>query len=92
VPIVSRSEFEAVLNQACIKIDKTLDQRGQVPTLEDARRTLVALQQAAKDSEKLKAMRSKLESASDVISSEMASDTKLRDDMWDCLDYIDYRA
>ncbi len=92
MPIVSRSEFEAVLAQACIKIDKVLYERGQVPALEDARRTLDVLQQCSRDSAKVKALRGKLELASEVVMSEIDHEPKLREDLWDCLDYIDFRV
>lgn len=92
MPIVSRSEFEAVVAQACIKLDKVLYERGPVPTLEDARRTLSLLGQFSRDTLKLKSMRATAERAVDIVANEIDNDAKLREDLWDCLDYLDYRA
>jgi hypothetical protein len=88
---MSASEFEAVLGQACIKIDKVLYERGGVPVLEDARRALQLILESARDGKKLKSLRAKLDGASETVRTEMGHDQKLRDDLWDCLDYIDYR-
>jgi hypothetical protein len=35
--------------------------------------------------------RAKLDGASDVIRAELSDDEKLRDALWDLLDYIDFR-
>ncbi len=92
MPIVSRTEFEAVLAHACIKLDKVIYERGGGPAIEDARRTIALLGQFSKDPVKLKALRPKLELASEVVANEIASDEKLREGLWDCLDYLDYRV
>jgi len=91
VPILSVSEFEAVLGQVCIKIDKALSERGDVPSLEEARRDLDNVMQNARDGKKVKLLRKKLESASETVCGEIGGDEKLRDDLWDCIDYVDYR-
>jgi hypothetical protein len=91
VAILSVSEFEAVLGQACIKVDKALYERANPPPLEEARRTLESVQNAARDAKKLKSLRAKLDSAVEVVSGEIPNDEKLREDLWDLLDYIDYR-
>ncbi len=88
--ILSVSEFEAVLGQACIKVDKFLYERANPPPLEEARRTLEMVQQASRDPKKLKTMRAKLDGASDIIRAEI-EDEQLREAMWDLLDYIDFR-
>lgn len=91
VPITSRSEFEAVVVQVAIKVDKALYERGQVPALEEARRTLEKVARCSKDPVQLKALRQTLDGATEAICAEIDGDPKLRDDLWDCLDYLDYR-
>jgi hypothetical protein len=68
-----------------------MTERGQVPSLEDARRTLDLISNNSKNGPRLKELRPQLERASDAVSAEL-DDSKLREDLWDCLDYIDYRA
>lgn len=91
MPITSRSEFEAVLGQIGIKIDKALYERGCNPVLEEARRTVDQLAQSSKDGPKLKTLRTKLDATTDALSA-LLDDSQLRDELWDCLDYVDYRA
>jgi hypothetical protein len=92
VPITSASELEAVLGQILIKIDKVLYERGEVASLKEARRLVDATLQGARDRARLKALRQSLEAASETLRKEIARDDALRDDMWDCLDYIDFRV
>jgi len=91
VPITSRSEFEAVLYKLCLRVDKALTELGQVPSIEDAKRTLQQVAQSSKDGPRLKSLRAQLERACDSLIANV-DDSKLRDDLWDCLDYVDYRA
>jgi hypothetical protein len=46
---------------------------------------------SARDKAKLKALRSSLDTAAETIQGEFANDEPLREGLWDCLDYIDYR-
>ncbi len=90
--ILSVSEFEAVLGQVLVKIDKALTERGDIPVLKDARRVVESVVASARTRDKLKSLRAKLDSAQETISAEISGDEKLREDLWDLLDYIDYRA
>lgn len=92
MPITSRSEFEAVANHVVIRIQKVLVERGDAPKLETARDDIQRLSEIARDAAKLKAFRSKLDQVTDVISAEIPSDSALLDDLWDLMDYIDYRV
>jgi len=88
---MSRKKFEATLGQACIRVDRAIFERGKAPNLEEARRSLDQVLNSSKDGPRLKALRSQLERAADVLSLEL-DDANLREDLWDCLDYVDYRA
>jgi len=92
VAISSVSEFEAVIGQAQIKIQKALYARGEVPSLKKALRTLEKIEALAREPEKLKALRDKLEAVSETIRVEISQDEKLRNDMWDLTDYIDFNC
>ena len=92
MPITSASEFEAVAGQAIIKVDKALYERGEVPALKEARRTLESAVARARQPEQLKAMRQVLGEATEVLQAELARDRELHDDLWDLLDFIDYRC
>jgi len=90
--ITSVSEFEAVAGQAIIKIDKAMYERGEVPALKEARRTLETIVSRAREPERLKQMRDVLESTTDVLRAEISHDTALHDDLWDLVDFVDYRC
>lgn len=90
--IQSAIELEAVLTRVVIKIDKQIQERGQAPALEEARRQLEQVQKVTRQSAKLKAMRETLRKASETIVSEVANDSPLHDDCWDMEDFVDYRA
>jgi len=92
VAILSVSEFEAVIGQAQIKIQKVLYERGEVPPLQEAVRTLQKVEALARQPEKLKATRDRLEAAAETIREEMSSYDDLRNDLWDLMDYLDYRC
>jgi hypothetical protein len=90
--IQSASEFEAVVNHVLIKIEKALNERGSVPTLETAARDLKAIFAAARTPAKLKAQRALLEKTTDTLNGELSDDATLLDQLWDLADYIDYRV
>ena len=90
--IQSASEFEAVVNHVLIKIEKVLNERGSVTSLETATRDLKTIFAAARTPAKLKGVRALLEKATDTLSGELSGDTALLDQLWDLADYIDYRV
>lgn len=89
--IMSRSEFEAVIGNVINRIEKELVARGSIPAIETARDELAKLRASAGDSKKLKALRGKLEQATDAVTG-VISEQPVLDQLWDLLDYIDYRA
>jgi hypothetical protein len=91
VAILSRSEFEAIVVNVINRIERALVERGQVPTLEAARDELKRALAASTEGAKLKAMRKKLDTTADAIS-EGLNDEAVTNQLWDILDYIDYRA
>ncbi len=90
--IQSASEFEAVVNHVLIKIEKVLNERGSVTSLETASRDLRHISAAARVPAKLKALRALVEKTTDTLSGELSDDSVLLDQLWDLADYIDYRA
>ena len=88
----STIELEAVLTRMILKIDKNIAERGSWPVLEEARRTIEQVRAATKSGPKLKALRDKLRTAAETITTEVAADGALHEDVWDVEDYIDYRA
>ena len=83
------SEFEAVPGQCLIKIDKVLYERGDPPKLQEARRELDIVLSASREPAKLKSLKQRLVAACEVVNVEMGNDV-LRENLWDCQDYIDY--
>jgi hypothetical protein len=92
LPIESASEFEAVLGQSLIKIDKFMYERGKSPLLEDARRTLEKVMASARNGEQLKLLRDQLSEAAEVLRNLITRDEDLRNDLWDAMDFIDFRC
>jgi hypothetical protein len=92
LPIESASEFEAVLGQSLIKIDKFMYERGKSPLLEDARRTLEKVMATARNGEQLKLLRDQLSEAAEVLRNLITRDEDLRNDLWDAMDFIDFRC
>lgn len=90
MPLQSASEFEAVLGQVVIKIDKHMVQYGEDPNLKDAKRSLEKVIGAARDDARLKALRGELNELSEVLRTKLSKDEELRNDLWDALDFIDY--
>jgi hypothetical protein len=90
--IQSASEFEAVINHVTMRIERALSERGSVPALESAARDLQSIFQVARQSAKLKALRSRLEKVTDVITEQIPDDNVLLEQLWDLGDYVDYRA
>lgn len=91
MPIQSASEFEAVLTQVVNRIEKELVARGSAPDLENARDELARILRSARDGSKLKAARAKLDKVSDTITADL-KDEQVMNQLWDLLDYVDYRA
>ena len=88
--ISSASEFEAVMGQCIIKIDKVIYQRGDPAKLKQARRDLDKVLSFSREPEKLKEHAKLLNGAAELIRVEMADDEDLRNDLWDCSDFIDF--
>lgn len=92
MPIMSVSEFEAILTRVRSKIDKELVLRPHTPALENAQRVLVRAQTVARDNQKLKAFREELAGAGDLIREQLSNDGDVFDMTWDLIDFIDYRV
>lgn len=90
--ILSVSEFETVLSQAVLHLQSWMHANGENPDIKKAIRSLEQIRDCAREAAPLKSKRSLLESTSDSLQAKLPDDEKLRNDMWDCLDYIDYRA
>ena len=90
--IQSVSEFEAVVNHVLVKIEKVLNERGTVASLETAARDMKTIVAAARTPAKLKSHRGLLEKTTDTLAAEMGGDSALLDQLWDLADYIDYSA
>lgn len=90
MPLQSASEFEAVLGQVVIKIDKHMYQYGEDPGLKDAKRSIEKIIDVARDEARLKALREELDALSEVVRTKLSKDEEIRNDLWDALDFIDY--
>lgn len=90
MPIANVSEFEAVVGQAVVKIEKAMYQSGETPQLKEARRDLVKLEEIAREPEKVKAMQARVTAIAEVLRLQMSRDEALHNDMWDVLDFIDF--
>ncbi len=90
--ILSASEFEAVVNHAVISIEKVIQERATADKLEKTRDALVRIGAAARVGERLKALRPSLDAAADTVRAEIPNDDVLLEQLWDLLDYVDYRA
>jgi len=91
VAILSKSEFEAIIGNVINRIEKELVARGSVPALETAKEELVRIRANAGDGAKLKAARKKLDQSCDAILGEIHEEPT-QNQLWDLLDYVDYRA
>jgi hypothetical protein len=92
VPINTVSEFEAVLGQALVKIDKVLYERGDPPKLKEARRKLEKVLEVTRDAAALKKTRAAINDVGETVRLEISRDEALHEAIWDLLDYIDYRT
>jgi len=92
MPILSASEFEAVINNVAMRTEKLLTERGSIPSIESAVRDLQTIFNAARQPAKLKAQRKLLEQVTDLLTKEIPDDNNLLDQLWDLADYIDYRT
>jgi hypothetical protein len=90
--IQSASEFEAVINNVSMRIERAISERGAIPVLESADRDLKRIFAVARQPAKLKALRSLLEQTIDVITEQIPDDNTLREQLWDLSDFVDYRA
>jgi hypothetical protein len=90
--IQSASEFEAVINHVSMRIERALSERGSVPALETSLRDLRRIFEVARQTPKLKALRSLLEQVTDVITEQIPNDNVLMEQLWDLGDFVDYRA
>lgn len=90
MPLQSASEFEAVLGQVVIKLEKHMYQYGEDPQLKDAKRELEKIIGAARDAKKLESLRDNLNELSEVVRVKLSKDEEVRNDLWDALDFIDY--
>jgi hypothetical protein len=92
MPILSASEFEAVINNVRMRSEKVITERGSIPVLESAVRDLQTIFQAARQPAKLKGHRKLLDQVTDVLTKEIPDDNALLDQLWDLADFIDYRT
>ncbi len=90
--ILSVSEFEAVINQVVMRLEKILSERGSAPPVEAGIRDLRRVFTAARQPGKLKPLRSILDEVSELVTREIPSDTAVLEQLWDLADYVDYRA
>lgn len=90
MPIANVSEFEAVIGQAVVKIEKTMYQSGESPKLKEAKRDLQKLNEIARDPEAVKRIRGRVAEIAETLRLEISRDEDLHNDMWDVLDFIDY--
>jgi hypothetical protein len=90
--IMSSSEFEAVVTQIKMRVDRALSERGSVPALENVGRDLNRIFAAAREPAKLKPLRGLLEQVTDTLSTQINDDTPMMEKLWDLADYIDYRT
>ncbi len=92
MPITSASEFEAIISQVKMRVEKGLAERGSVPALETAGHDLSRIYAAARQPAKLKGLRSLLEEVTDALGREIPDDTAMLEKLWDLADFIDYRT
>jgi alpha-glucuronidase len=90
--IQSAAEFEAILNNVVVRIEKALVERGQVDALETAARELKLIFHAARNPAKLKAQRQLIDKVTDSLAIQIPGDNNMLEQLWDLADYIDYRA
>jgi hypothetical protein len=90
--ILSVSEFEAVINQVAMRLEKILSARGSVPAIETAIRDLRRVFAAARQPGKLKPLRPVLDQVTELVGREIPDDTAVLEQLWDLADYVDYRA
>ncbi len=90
MPIANVSEFEAVIGQAVVKIEKAMYSIGETPQLKEAKRDLEKLESIARNNEQVKAMRPRVAEVADTLRSQLKRDEELHNDLWDVLDFIDY--
>jgi len=90
--ILSESEFEAVINNAMMRIDKELVIRGDVPPLKVARRGLESVLAVSRDKAALKALLDQLSDTCEQIRANIPDDPKLGESLWDLVDFVDYRC
>jgi hypothetical protein len=90
--IQSASEFEAILNNVRMRIEKDISLRGSVPALEAVNRDLARIFQAARQPAKLKPLRDLLEQVTEQLTREIPDDNAMLEQLWDLADYVDYRA
>lgn len=90
MPIANISEFEAVIGQSLVKIDKAMYQLGETPQLKECRRDLARLEEIARDEKAVKGMRERVAQIAETLRGQLSRDEDLHNDMWDVLDFIDY--
>ena len=90
--ILSVSEFEAVINQVAMRLEKILSARGSVPPVETAIRDLRRIFAAARQPGKLKPLRAVVDQVTELVGREIPDDTAVLEQLWDLADYVDYRA
>jgi hypothetical protein len=90
--IQSPSEFEAILNNLRMKIERALVERGSSPVLETVIRDIQRVFSATRQPGKLKPLRETVDHMTDTLAREIPNDNALLEQLWDVADYIDYRA
>ena len=74
MPIMSASEFEAIVSRIRMRVTKRMDQMRDDTKLREARRMLDDLEEVARDNEQLKAKRAMLSEAAKQIRADMPAD------------------
>ena len=89
MPIANVHEFEAVISKAIVKLDKFLQDK-EIAKVKDARRDLEKILKIARDKNQVKAMSARLNQISEIVRVDVGDEAMLND-VWDLMDFVDYR-
>ena len=90
--IQSASEFEAVMSQVIVRVEKAIVEQGSLPIFETMIRELQAIKKVARQPSQLKPMRQALEKLTETLTEKIPDDAATLERLWDLADYIDYWA
>ena len=91
MPILSQSEFEAVISAVIIEVTMMVFAQAGNAILEDARRQMTIAHDAlTKGTELTDEMAANLDKAAEVLRTKM-SDEKMLDHLWNISDYVELR-